>query len=90
MGLKKKSKKKKVITIKKYNKEIELKFPAPKYFCNSCDRCYNKRCSFFDRPIIPDYNRCYYHSKYSPVAIKFKAPDNLEQIIKEEEEKKAI
>lgn len=75
-------------TVKKYNKEVKLKFPAPKYYCKTCAKCCNNRCKFFDRPIIPDYNRCYYHSKYSIIALKFKAPDNLEEIIQKEEEEK--
>lgn len=60
---------------------------VPKYFCMSCKKRLNNRCSFFNRPVIKDYNRCFYHTNYSPVSAAFRIPDNLEEIMREEEKK---
>lgn len=54
--------------------------PIPKYYCNSCKRCNNKRCSFFDRYIEQDYNKCFYHSSYNPIATKYVSPPNIKEI----------
>lgn len=64
-------------------KSAEVK--TPKHFCQTCDKCDNNRCTFYNRPIVKDYNRCFNHSKYSPITVAFKAPDNLEEIVREEE-----
>ena len=59
----------------------------PEHYCEDCTkRCLN-RCTFFQRPVVKDWNRCFYHSYYSPVAASFRCPDNLEEIMKAEEEK---
>lgn len=60
---------------------------TPKYFCKTCTKCVNSRCSVFDRHIEPDYNRCFNHSNYSPNIVPFKAPSNIEEIAKDNEGK---
>ena len=69
------------------NTKKEEVVKAPKYFCSSCEKRCDNRCTFFHRPVVKDYNRCYYHSFYKPVAVVFKAPDNLEEIMEKEEQK---
>lgn len=57
----------------------------PKYSCGSCTKCEGNRCTFYNRPIVKDYNRCFSHSQYSSISVEFKAPTNLEEIVREEE-----
>lgn len=54
--------------------------PIPKYYCRSCNRCINKRCSFFDRYVEPDYNKCFNHSDYKPTVTKYVSPVNIKEI----------
>ena len=61
--------------------------PLPKYLCKSCTKCEENRCTFYNRPIIKDYNRCFNHSNYHPVASKYVSPVNIEDIALEEENK---
>ena len=63
---------------------------TPMYFCLSCRSRSKNRCKFFDTPVVLNYNRCFYHSKYKPVAKRYKKPANLEQIIAEEEKRKYV
>ena len=58
---------------------------TPKHLCQSCSKCVENRCTFYNRPIVKDYNRCFNHSHYAPVTVAFKAPDNLEELVREEE-----
>lgn len=69
-------------------KEAEIK--EPKYFCGSCEKCINNRCMVFQRHVIPDYNRCFYHSNYSPHVVLFKPITNLEEIVLENYLKEVI
>lgn len=66
-------------------KSEEVKPPI--YYCYSCSCFCNNRCNFFNRPVIKDYNKCFHHTFYHPISAVFKTPDNLEEIIKAEEEK---
>lgn len=63
--------------------------PAPKYYCATCtklkDGCF---CDCFVRPVNPEQNRCFNHSNYAQRLIVFKAPENLEVLVEEEEKKK--
>ena len=62
--------------------------PTPAYYCRDCARLSSDcTCAFFQRRVEPNFNRCFYHSFYSPVSATFRAPDNLEQIILENEMK---
>lgn len=54
--------------------------PIPKYYCRSCKRCNNKKCSFFNRYVELDYNKCFYHSNYNPTATKYVSPVNIKEI----------
>ena len=60
----------------------------PKYTCKSCTKCSNKWCSFFNRRVEPTFNRCFSHTFYHTVTTKYKSPNNLEEIVKEEESRR--
>lgn len=64
-------------------KEKEIK--TPDFYCESCSKRCENRCTFYNRPIVKDYNRCFNHSAYAPITVAFKAPDNLEELVREEE-----
>lgn len=80
----------------------EALLPKPKYYCKNCKSCtrtggeiveglltaVSYRCSFFDRRVNPNYNKCFSHSNYSPVHTKYKEPENLVELVLEEEEKR--
>jgi hypothetical protein len=68
-----------------HRKTEEIK--PPKYHCISCRNRIGNRCEFFKRPVVKDYNKCYYHTCYNPVSTVFKTPDNLEELIEAEEKK---
>lgn len=60
--------------------------PQPKYFCSSCSNLKNGNyCECFHRPVDAGYNRCFNHTNYKPVTVAFKAPENLEEIVRKEE-----
>lgn len=61
--------------------------PVPKYPCKTCKKQSNGRCNCFNRPVDEKINRCFNHSAYNPIPANFKAPDNIEQIALENEEK---
>lgn len=67
----------------------EKEVKAPQFFCRSCHSCNNNWCNFYNRHVVPRYNRCFNHTAYRPVALSFKAPNNLEEIIAREELKSA-
>ncbi len=46
--------------------------PTPKYYCESCDKCKDNRCETFNRYVEPEYNRCFYHTYYKPIPVKFR------------------
>lgn len=77
---------KEIVIIRRNNKEAS-DVPEPKYHCASCLKLKGTTCDCFKRRVEPNYNRCFFHSNYSPVVASFKAPTNLEEIIKEEEER---
>ena len=54
----------------------------PKYFCKTCTKCIDKHCTVFKRYVEPDYNRCFNHSNYNPIAANFKPARNLEMKLK--------
>ena len=60
----------------------------PKYTCKSCTKCSNKWCSFFNRRVEPNFNKCFNHTFYYTVTTKYKSPNNLEEIVKEEESRR--
>lgn len=62
---------------------------APDFYCESCSKRCENRCTFYNRYIVKDYNRCFNHSLYAPTTITFKIPDNLEEIIQKEEKQVA-
>lgn len=66
-------------------KEKEIK--TPDFYCESCEKRCGNRCTFYNRPIVKDYNRCFNHSNYSPIQAVFKAKEDLEKIIEEEQER---
>lgn len=59
--------------------------PMPEHKCADCGKTFNGKCLCFNRPIDVDYNKCFLHSFYNPVVIKFEPPPNLEEIMAEEE-----
>lgn len=67
------------------SKELDVK--PPKFHCSSCTKRTENRCTFFNRHIEPDFNKCFYHSNYSPVLASFKPQENLEELVEKEQEK---
>lgn len=59
----------------------------PKYHCSSCTKCIKSYCQYFNRHVIPSFNKCFFHSQYTPITGLFKVTDNLEEIIEKEQEK---
>lgn len=81
------------VTQPKVRKEYhagEKDVKTPNFYCRSCENNCDKHCSFYDRPVDPNYNRCFNHTFYHPIAIRFKAPSNLEEIVQKEEELKKV
>lgn len=71
-------------TIGKNNKEVK----TPAFKCYDCQHCDGTKCDFYNRPVDTRLNRCFNHSNYViPTQTTFKVTDNLEEIIKEEQEK---
>lgn len=69
-------------------KKAEQEVIPPKYHCSSCTKCAKNWCSFFNRHIEKDFNRCFNHSNYSPILASFKPQKNLEELIEKEQEKR--
>ena len=59
--------------------------PMPEHKCADCTKSRNEKCLCFNRPIDLDYNKCYFHSFYTPCVINFEPPENLEEIMEQEE-----
>ena len=58
----------------------------PKFYCATCTKLESgKYCACYKRRVEADYNRCFNHSAYNPALFNFKTPENIEEIIKEEE-----
>lgn len=70
--------------VRRTQKEIN-EIPIPKYLCNTCNKCIQNRCQVFKRYVEPSYNKCFYHSNYSPIIAEFKPPVNLKEIMEQEE-----
>lgn len=55
--------------------------PQPKYYCESCTKmtagCV---CQCFNRRVEPKFNRCFFHTSYSPVAQTYRSPENIQEI----------
>lgn len=64
-------------------KEEEVK--PPLYYCKSCTHCSHNYCSVFKRPIVNDYNKCFYHSNYSPISAVLQVSENIDEIIVQEQ-----
>lgn len=69
-------------------KSEEKDVKPPKYHCSTCTKCNKNWCSFFNRHIEKDFNRCFYHSNYSPILASFKPQENLELLVEKEQEKR--
>lgn len=61
-----------------------------RHYCNTCGRCQNNSCSFFQRHVEPDYNRCSMHTDFNKSYAVYKSPskEELEAIIKANEDNK--
>ena len=70
------------------HKKKEREVQQPKYYCCDCKKRCENRCTFYDRPIIVNLNRCFNHSYYSPITALFKAKEDLEEVIKEQQHKR--
>ena len=55
----------------------------PKYYCDTCTKCVNSRCLFYNRRVEPKYNKCFNHSNYHPVATQYQSPCNIAEIAEE-------
>lgn len=66
----------------------EVLQPMPEHKCADCTKSKNEKCLCFNRPIDLDYNKCFFHSFYTPYVINFEPPENLEQIMAKEEEER--
>lgn len=63
--------------------------PQPQYYCSSCLKLKDGSfCSCFQRRVEADYNRCYNHSNYDPIVTPFRVPANIDEIVRENEEKR--
>lgn len=76
--------------------------PIPKHYCITCQKCCCTggniiqgmlsviccHCSFFNRRVEPDYNKCFYHSQYSPIHSVYKEPENIVEIALANEKKR--
>ena len=61
----------------------------PQFKCRSCNNCDGNRCSFFNRKVEPNFNKCFNHTFYNPEAIKFVPTSNFEELVREEEKQVA-
>lgn len=62
--------------------------PIPKFPCMTCAKLNSDgKCDCFKRPVDAEKNKCFNHSSYNPIKAEFKAPNNIEEIAKENEEK---
>lgn len=39
---------------------------CPKFYCETCLKFQDNNCALLKRHVLGDYNRCFYHSNYSP------------------------
>jgi hypothetical protein len=63
--------------------------PTPKYYCSTCIKLKDGYfCDCFIRPVDAAHNRCFNHSNYSQRFIVFKAPENLDTMVEEQEKKR--
>ena len=65
----------------------EAEIETPRYFCKTCNKRNGNNCACFQRPIEPDFNRCFNHSNYKPILAVFQVRSDLEELIQEEQEK---
>lgn len=67
-------------------REKVTKLPQiPKYHCASCKKQCDGWCSFFNRHVVLDYNKCFNHSFYNQLT-KYVEPPRLKEIVMEEYE----
>ena len=76
-----------IITRKYHTTNGKKEVKTPDFYCESCEKRCGSRCTFYQRPVVADYNRCFNHSNYSPIQAVFKAKEDLEKIIEEEQER---
>lgn len=67
---------------------LKRKIPTPDFYCESCSKFQNKRCTFYGRPVKQD-NRCFNHSFYHTVATKYQSPENIAEIAQSREDRVA-
>lgn len=72
----------------------DVLLPLPKHYCKDCKQCISSggemveglltaircRCTFYNRPVEPLYNKCFNHSNYSPVHTHYEEPENIVEI----------
>jgi len=76
---------KEAVKIRRTNKELN-DVPEPKYYCSSCLKLKDEMtCDCFKRRVEPNYNRCFFHSFYTPQPISFAVVSNLEELMQLEE-----
>ena len=63
----------------------EKEIAIPSYRCKSCHNCSNNWCSVFNRHVIPDYNKCFYHSLYHTTTSVYTTPDEIRELSKVED-----
>lgn len=56
------------------------KLPTPVFYCESCEKCISGYCSFYERRVNTNFNRCFNHSNYHTVATKYQSPENITEI----------
>lgn len=61
----------------------------PQFNCSDCNKlqCGNF-CSYYNRPVKAKENKCFNHSRYGTVAKTFRISENIEEIIRAEEEER--
>jgi len=60
----------------------------PKYVCATCVKLSaDNQCPVFQRPVVPNENRCFYHSTYQPIVVIFRPVRDTDAMIEDGEGK---
>ena len=72
----------KVTACQAFKGQREREVAKPKFVCATCVKLSaDNGCPVFQRPVEPDYNRCFYHSSYQPVVVIFRPVKNLDTMV---------
>ena len=78
----------KVLSAAQVARTERIEQPMPKHNCATCTKCQGgNRCQVFNRHIVDDYNRCFFHSNYRSTLVVYKTPENLVEMVLRNEAK---